>query len=239
MKLDILAFAAHPDDAELGCGGTLLKHIAEGRKVGIIDLTKGELGTRGSAEIREQESNAAAKILGITVRANLALPDGIFELNAANKSEIVRMIRTYQPELVLANAILDRHPDHGRASQLVSESVFLAGLVKFSTNDEQNIPQQAWKPRAVYHYIQDRYIKPDIIIDITPFMEQKMAAIMAYSSQFFNPDSKEPITPIATKEFLDFLSARAMDYGRIIGVPFGEGFTTERPAGVASLFDLR
>ncbi len=238
MKLDILAFAAHPDDVELGCSGTLLKHLALGKKVGIIDLTKGELGTRGTPEIRQKERDIATKIMGIDVRETLSMHDGLFEINAANKLEVVRMIRKHQPEIVLANAVSDRHPDHGRASQLVSESCFLSGLIKIETFDSQYQPQKAWRPKAVYHYIQDRYLKPDFIIDITPYMEQKMEAIKAYSSQFYNEESNEPITPIATKEFIDFLYARATGFGRTINVKYAEGFTTERAAGVPTLFDL-
>lgn len=239
MKLDILAFAAHPDDVELGCAGTLLKHISLGKKVGIIDLTRGELGTRGTADIRQKESSIASKIMGIEARENLSMSDGLFEINAENKLEIVKMIRKYQPDIILANAVTDRHPDHGRAGQLVSESCFLSGLIKVETKDESNKLQQAWKPNAVYHYIQDRYLKPDFVIDITAFMEKKMEAIKAYSSQFYNPDSNEPITPIATKEFMDFLYARAAEYGRIIDVKYGEGFVAERPVGIHSLFDLK
>ena len=238
MKIDILAFAAHPDDVELGCSGTLLKHISLGKKVGIIDLTAGELGTRGTPEIRQTESTIASKIMGVDIRETLSLPDGVFEINGANKLEVVKMIRKYQPEIILANAITDRHPDHGRAGQLISESCFLSGLIKVETKDETNNNQQAWRPKAVYHYVQDRYLKPDFVIDITSFMEKKMEAIKAYSSQFYNPDSDEPITPIATKDFLDFLYARAREYGRIINVKYGEGFIAERAVGVHSLFDL-
>ena len=238
MKLDILAFAAHPDDVELGCSGTLIKHINLGKKVGIIDLTKGELGTRGTPDIRKMERDAASKIMGIHVRETLSMPDGLFEMNAANKLEVVMMIRKYQPEIVLANAVSDRHPDHGRASQLVSESCFLAGLIKVETIDNDDALQQAWRPKAVYHYIQDRYLKPDFIIDVSPYMEQKMDAIKAYASQFYDPESSEPVTPIATKEFLDFLYARATAFGRTIGAKYAEGFTTERAVGIRTLYDL-
>src|ERR1035441_3228718 len=173
MKIDILAFAAHPDDVELGCSGTLLKHISLGKKVSIIDLTAGELGTRGTPEIRQTESTIASKIMGVDIRETLSLPDGVFEINGANKLEVVKMIRKYQPEIILANAITDRHPDHGRAGQLISESCFLSGLIKVETKDETNNNQQAWRPKAVYHYVQDRYLKPDFVIDITSFMEKR------------------------------------------------------------------
>ncbi|MEI6815739.1 MAG: bacillithiol biosynthesis deacetylase BshB1 [Bacteroidota bacterium] len=237
-KVDILAFGAHPDDVELSCSGTVIKHIKNGKKVGIIDLTNGELGTRGTPEIRLSEAEAASKIMGVAVREQLNMMDGYFDFSEANKLAIVRMIRKYKPEIVLANAITDRHPDHGRAAKLVSESCFLAGLRKVVTLDENNQSQPEWRPKVVYHYIQDRYIKPDFIVDITPYLELKMQAIKAFSSQFYNPESNEPITPIATKEFLDFLEARAGEFGRAIGVKYAEGFTTDRPVGVHSFFDL-
>lgn len=237
MKLDLLAFAAHPDDVELSCAGTLLIHIKAGYKTGIIDLTRGELGTRGSAELREKEARMASEILGLHVRENLEMADGFFEINDSNKLAIVKMIRKYRPELVIANAIDDRHPDHGRASKLVSDACFLSGLVKVKTSiggDEQEV----WRPKAIYHYIQDRNMKPDVIVDISQVMEQREKAIMAFSSQFYNPDSKEPETMISSKQFLAGLRSRALEYGRLIGTEFGEGFIVERPPGTKDLFQL-
>jgi len=237
-KLDILVFAIHPDDAELGCGGTILKHIHLGKKVGIVDLTRGELGTRGTPEIREQESITASKLMGIHARERLALPDGFFEINTESRLQVVKMIRKYQPEIVLANAVSDRHPDHGKGATLASESCFLSGLIKVETSGDDGKQQSAWRPKVIYNYIQDRYIHPDFVIDITPFMEKKLEVIKAYRSQVYDPDSKEPVTPISTQEFLDFLYARSRDLGRIINVKYAEGFTVERPIGVNSLFDI-
>jgi bacillithiol biosynthesis deacetylase BshB1 len=237
MKLDILAFGAHPDDVELSCGGILLRHITQGKKIGIIDLTRGEMGTRGSAELRMKEAAEAAKILGAVVRENLQLEDVFFENDNASRLAIVEMIRKYQPEIILCNAIADRHPDHGRGAKLVSDAVFTAGLIKVETSLDGQ-PQKAWKTKAVYHYIQDRYIKPDLVIDITGVMEKRMECIRAFSSQFYNPDSKEPPTVISSKDFLDSLNARASEMGRQIGVKYAEGLTAERYVGVHSLFDL-
>ena len=238
MKLDILAFAAHPDDVELSCSGTLIKHIHAGLKVGIVDLTMVELGTRGSAEIRASESAAADAIMGISIRVNLGMADGFFELSAENKLLVVQQIRKYRPEIILANAISDRHPDHGRGAKLVSEACFLSGLQKVITLMD-GIDQQPWRPRAVYHYIQDRYFKPDFIVDISEYIEKRKEAIMAYGSQFYNPDSKEPVTAISTTQFIDNLNGRAVEFGRIISVDFGEGFITERVPGIDNLFDLK
>ncbi len=237
MKLDILAFGAHPDDIELSCGGTILKHVKQGKKVGLIDLTRGELGTRGSAEIRIAEAEAASKILGVAIRENLHFADGFFENNAEHQLKIISMIRKYQPEIILCNAIADRHPDHGKGAKVVSDSVFLAGLSKVETV-EGGKKQERWKTKSVYHYIQERYIKPDFIVDITEFNEKKMEAVLAYRSQFFNPGSKEPETAISSKEFLDFIRSRAAEMGKKINTTFGEGFTMERTPGVNSLFDL-
>jgi N-acetylglucosamine malate deacetylase 1 len=238
MKLDILAFAAHPDDVELSCSGTIVKHIKLGMKVGVIDLTKGELGTRGSSVIREKEADNASVIMGLSVRENLGMADGFFEISQENKMQVVRMIRKYQPRIVLANAIHDRHPDHGRASKLVSDACFLAGLIKIETSiDGQK--QQAWRPEAVYNYIQDRRLKPDFIVDISEYIDVRIAAIMAYSSQFYNPQSTEPDTAISSKQFMEILTSRAMDFGRLAGFEYGEGFTTERPIGVNTLVDLK
>jgi bacillithiol biosynthesis deacetylase BshB1 len=237
MKLDILAFGAHPDDVELSCGGIILKHIAQGKKVGIVDLTRGEMGTRGTGELRLKEADAAAKILGVAVRENLLLKDCFFQNDEQSQLAIAEMIRKYQPGIILCNAVADRHPDHGKGSKLVSDACFIAGLVKVKTTHEGK-PQQPWKTKAVYHYIQERYIKPDFVIDITEVMERKMEAIKAFSSQFYRPDSKEPETAISSKDFLDFLYARAAEMGKQIGVKYAEGLTAERLPGVNSLFDL-
>lgn len=237
MKLDILAFGAHPDDVELGCGGTLAKEISLGKKVGIVDLTRGELGTRGSAEIRDKEASDAAKILGVAVRENLRMRDGFFKNNEEHQLEIIRMIRKYRPEIVLCNAVDDRHIDHAKGSRLVSDSCFLSGLRKIETALEGG-NQEAWRPKLVYHYIQWKNIEPDFVVDITGFNDKKIASIMAYDSQFYNPDTKEPTTPIATKNFLDSLHYRAQDLGRLIGTDYGEGFTVERYLAVNSLGDL-
>jgi len=237
MKLDILAFGAHPDDVELGCGGTIAKEITLGKKVGIIDLTRGELGTRGSAEIRDQEANAAAVILGVAARENLNMRDGFFENDERHQMKIIQMIRKYQPEIVLCNAIDDRHIDHAKGSKLVSDACFLSGLLKIETVLE-GVNQMAWRPKLVYHYIQWKNITPDFVVDITGFSDKKLAAIMAYRSQFYNPNTNEPATPIATQNFLDSIHYRAQDLGRLIGTDFAEGFTVERHLAVNSLSDL-
>ncbi|MFM2229688.1 MAG: hypothetical protein RL607_946 [Bacteroidota bacterium] len=237
MKLDILAFGAHPDDIELGCSGTLAKEVALGKKVGIVDLTRGELGTRGSVEIRNRESAKAFEILGIHVRENLDMRDGFFVNDEAHQMKIIQTIRKYQPEIVICNAIDDRHIDHGKGSKLVSDACFLSGLRKIETKWEGST-QAAWRPKVVYHYIQWKNIEPDFVVDITDFMEVKMESILAYGSQFYNPNSSEPSTPIATKNFLDSVKYRAQDLGRIVGVEFAEGFTVERYLAVNSLGDL-
>ncbi|MBA4153835.1 bacillithiol biosynthesis deacetylase BshB1 [Flavobacterium sp.] len=237
MKLDILAFGAHPDDVELGCAGTLAKEVSLGKSVGIIDLTQGELGTRGSAEIRFQEATNAAQILGVTVRENLKMRDGFFVNDEAHQLQVIEMIRKYRPEIVLCNAVDDRHIDHAKGSKLISDSCFLAGLKKVETMLEGNI-QAAWRPKLVYHYIQWKSIEPDFVVDITGFMDKKMEAIMAYDSQFYNPNTDEPVTPIATKNFLESIKYRSQDLGRLIGTDFAEGFTVERYLAVSSLGDL-
>lgn len=237
MKLDILAFGAHPDDVELGCAGTLAKEVSLGKSVGIIDLTQGELGTRGSAEIRFQEATNAAQILGVTVRENLKMRDGFFVNDEAHQLQVIKMIRKYRPEIVLCNAVDDRHIDHAKGSKLISDSCFLAGLQKVETVFEGNI-QVAWRPKLVYHYIQWKSIEPDFVVDITGFMDRKMEAIMAYDSQFYNPNTNEPVTPIATKNFLESIKYRSQDLGRLIGTDFAEGFTVERYLAVSSLGDL-
>ncbi len=236
-KLDILVLAAHPDDAELGCGGTIIKHIAAGKKVGIVDFTRGELGTRGTAQTRDKEASDAAKILGLSARENLNLPDGFFVNSKEHQLTVVRAIRKYQPEIVLSNARYDRHPDHGRGSDLAYEAAFLSGLVKVETALD-GVKQDPWRPKALYHYIQSEFITPDFIVDITGAWEKKMEAVKAYKTQFYDPNSKEPETYISTPDFQKLLEARAIEFGHTIGVTHGEGFTTRRWAGVTSLFDL-
>ena len=227
MKVDILAIGAHPDDVELGCGGTLAKLISEGKKVAIVDLTQGELGTRGTNVTRAQEAASASEILGISARENLKMKDGFILNSEEYQVQIVKMIRKYQPEIVLANAVDDRHPDHAKAAKLVSDACFLSGLVKIETElDGEN--QKQWRPKQVFHYIQWKHITPDFVIDISNFMEKKIEACLAYKTQFYDPNSNEPMTPIATKDFLESLTYRAQDLGRLSGVEFAEGFTTEK-----------
>lgn len=238
MKLDILAFGAHPDDVELGCGGTIAKEISLGKTVGIVDLTRGELGTRGTAETRDKEAADAAKILGVAMRENLNMRDGFFVNDEEHQLAIIRMIRKYRPEIVLCNAVDDRHIDHGKGSKLVSDACFLSGLRKIET-EYNGSAQQAWRPKVVYHYIQWKNIAPDFVVDITGFNAKRVEAIMAYKSQFYDPNSSDPETPIATKNFLDSLDYRAQDLGRLIGTDLGEGFTVERYVAVNSLSDLR
>jgi N-acetylglucosamine malate deacetylase 1 len=238
MKLDILAFGAHPDDVELGASGTIAKEISLGKKVGIIDLTRGELGTRGTKEIRDAEAKNAAEILGVSIRENLQFRDGFFINDELHQLEIIKMIRKYKPEIVLCNAIDDRHIDHGKGSKLVSDACFLSGLTKIETEVEGS-KQLAWRPKNVYHYIQWKNIEPDFVVDITGFMDKKMSSVLAYSSQFYDSNSKEPVTPITSKNFLDSISYRAQDLGRIVGVDFAEGFTVERYLAVNSLDNLK
>ncbi|PIQ20784.1 MAG: bacillithiol biosynthesis deacetylase BshB1 [Cytophagales bacterium CG18_big_fil_WC_8_21_14_2_50_42_9] len=238
MKLDILAFASHPDDVELGCSGTLIAHALAGKKTGVADITAGELGTRGTPEIRAQEADAATEILGLQVRVNLGLPDGFFRSDRESLLAVVQVIRTYQPEIVLMNAIHDRHPDHGRGSDLVSEACFLAGLKQIKTQQEAGEEQMAWRPKNVYHYIQDRYIEPDLVVDITEIWERKVETIRAFKSQFFDSNNATPNTYISNPAFLPFIEARAREMGHKIGTTFGEGFTRERHIGIRNLFDL-
>ncbi|NOT76415.1 MAG: bacillithiol biosynthesis deacetylase BshB1 [Cyclobacteriaceae bacterium] len=237
MKLDILVLAAHPDDAELGCGGTILKHIAAGKKVGVIDFTRGELGTRGTALTRDQEASDAARILGLTIRENLNLADGFFVNDQKHQMAVIRMIRKYQPDIVLCNAVHDRHPDHGKGSDLAYESCFFSGLAKIQTQLD-GVEQKAWRPKAVYQYIQSEFIVPDFIVDISGTWEKKMEAIRAFKTQFYDPASKEPETYISNPNFTKLLEARAIEFGHAIGVQHGEGFTTRRWVGVKSLYDL-
>jgi len=238
MKLDILAFGAHPDDTELGCSGTLIKHINSGYQVGVVDLTEGQLGSRGSVAQRYKESAKAAEIQGLSIRDNLKLEDGWFEHNRESLNLVIQKIRQYKPDIVLANAINDRHPDHGRAAKLVAEACFYSGLIKVETSFEGQ-KQIEWRPKAVYHYIQDFHIVPDFVIDVSEEWETKMTSILAFSSQFYNPSSKEKETPISSKLFLDFLAGKAHEFGRQIGAKYAEGFTSNRYIGINDLFDLK
>jgi len=239
MKLDILVFGAHPDDAELGAGATIAKEVANGKKVGIVDLTRGELGTRGSAEIRDEEANLAAQILGVAIRENLEFADGFFVNDKYHQLAIIRMLRKYQPDIVLCNAIDDRHIDHAKGSKLVSDSCFLSGLIKIDTKMEgDDYWQDPWRPNHVYHYIQWKNIQPDFVVDVSGFINKKVDSILAYSSQFHDPKSDEPETPISSKNFLDSVNYRARDLGRLIGVEHAEGFTSERFPGIKNLDDL-
>ena len=237
MKLDILAIGAHPDDVELGCAATLAKEISLGKSVGIIDLTRGELGTRGSAEIRDKEAAKAAKILGVKVRENMAFADGFFVNDKEHQLAVIRMVRKYQPDIVLCNAIEDRHIDHGKGSNLVSDACFLSGLRKVETNFE-DVLQQSWRPKHVYHYIQWHNLEPDFVVDVSGFIDKKMEVIKSYGSQFYDPTSKEPASPISSKNFLDSIKYRAKDLGRLVGAEYAEGFTTERYVAVKELGDL-
>lgn len=239
MKLDILAIGAHPDDVELSCSATLAKEVAKGKKVGIIDLTRGELGTRGTAETRDNEAADAAKILGVHSRVNLKFADGFFINDKSHQLKLIEQIRYFKPEIVICNAIDDRHIDHGKGSQLVSDACFLSGLRKIeTTHKSSDEKQEPWRPKAVYHYIQWKDIEPDIVVDVTGFMDKKMASVKAYKTQFFNPESKEPQTPISSANFTDSIIYRARNLGRLVGTEYGEGFTVERYPAVSSLFDL-
>ena len=237
IKLDILAVGAHPDDVELSCSATLAKEIDRGKKVGILDLTRGELGTRGTAEMRDQEALDAAKILGVHARENLSFADGFFINDKAHQLDIIKIIRKYKPEIVFCNAIDDRHIDHGRGSKLVSDACFLSGLrrIETSLNGEE---QEAWRPKQVFHYIQWKNIEPDVVVDVTGYMDKKMESVKAYRSQFYDPNSDEPNTPISSNNFFDSVIYRARDLGRIINTEYAEGYTVERYVAVDSIFDL-
>lgn len=237
MKLDILAFGAHPDDVELSCSGTIAKEVSHGKKIGIIDLTRGELGTRGSVEIRQKETDEASKVLGIHVRENLGFRDGFFINDEFHQLEIIKKIRQYQPDIVLCNAVNDRHIDHPKGSSLVSDACFLSGLTKIETQ-LNGIVQKAWRPKVVYHYIQWLEIEPNVVVDISEFIDIKLKSVLCYQSQFYNPDSKEPETPITSKTFLDSVKYRSENLGRIIGVNHAEGYTVERYVGVKLLSEL-
>jgi len=241
-KLDLLVIAVHPDDAELGCGGTIIKHVGMGKRVGIVDLTRGELGTRGTAESRDVEAGQAAGKLGLAVRENLGMRDGFFRNDEGHQLQVIRSIRKYRPDIIISNALFDRHPDHGRAGDLVNDSVFLAGLRKIETRgDDDNTPQQPHRPRLVLQLIQDYYIKPDIVVDVTDQWPEKIDAIKAYRSQFHNDayESDEPETYISKPDFLEYIEGRAREYGKYIGAKYGEGFTCRRLLGVDDLFVLR
>ncbi len=239
MKLDILVFGSHPDDAELGAGATIAKEVATGKRVGIVDLTRGELGTRGTAEIRDREAAASAKILGVSVRENLEFADGFFVNDKEHQLSVIRMIRKYRPEIVLCNAVDDRHIDHAKGSELVSNACFLSGLIKIDTKFEGNDQwQDPWRPKQVYHYIQWKNLEPDFVVDVSGFIEKKLEAIQAYASQFYDPKNTDPETPISSKNFTDSVEYRARDLGRLIGKEYAEGFTVERHVAVKSLSDL-
>ncbi len=234
MKLDILAFGVHPDDVELGCSGTLLAAMSERKKVGIIDLTQGELGTRGTAETRKVEADNAAKILGVHVRENLKMADGFFQNDESHQRKIIEVIRKYQPAIVLCNAPEDRHPDHGRSAKLVSDAAFLSGLRKIVTNLDGKM-QDAWRPTYVFHYIQARYLKPDFVVDISAFADIKLQSILAYTTQFHDPNSTEPQTFISSPQFINLVQSRDQMWGQQIGVAFAEGFISEKVIGVKSM----
>lgn len=232
MKLDILAFGVHPDDVELGCSGTLMAAIGEGKKVGVVDLTRGELGTRGTIETRKTEATAAAKIMGLHARENLGMADGFFLNDETHQRQVIAAIRKYQPEIVLANAPEDRHPDHGRSAKLVADAAFLAGLRKIETKDDQDNTQDAWRPKYVFHYIQDRFIQPSFVIDISAYMEKKIETVLAYTTQFNSPGTNEPQTYISTPQFMETVKARAMMLGKRIGVAYAEGYISEKVLGL-------
>ncbi|MEN9525401.1 MAG: hypothetical protein RLZZ256_785 [Bacteroidota bacterium] len=238
MKVDILAIGVHPDDVELSCSGTLAKEIRDGKKVAIVDLTRGELGTRGTAETRDQEAQEAARILGVHARENLGMRDGFFVNDEAHQKQIIRIIRKYQPSIILANILHDRHPDHGRAGQLVRDAAFLSGLSKIETFDESGSPQARWRPAYVLHYIQDNYYDPDLVVDITDVFETRMASIQAYKTQFLAQDNDGPKTYISSPEFFDSIIGRCRLMGKRIGVKYAEGYVTEKKIGVANLSSL-
>jgi N-acetylglucosamine malate deacetylase 1 len=238
LKLDILVCAAHPDDAELGCSGTILAHVEKGYKVGIVDFTAGELGTRGSGPLRLIEAENAGKILKLSVRENLGFRDAFFANDEAHQLKLIQVIRKYQPKIVLANAIDDRHPDHGKAAKLTTDACFIAGLSKIQTFDDSGNNQSHWRPKNLFHYIQDRDISPDFVIDITPFWENKVASIKAFKSQFYDPTSDETPSYISSLDFFNFLEGRARNMGHPAGYTFGEGFTKSRNYGVNDLFSL-
>lgn len=237
MKLDVLVFAAHPDDAELSCGGTILSLVSQGKKVGVVDLTRGEMGTRGTPEIRDAESAEATKILKLSARENLKFKDVFFKNDEDHQKEVIRCIRKYQPEIILCNAIKDRHPDHGKASEMVVQAVFKAGLKNYLTKDE-GANQEIWRAKNLYHYIQTDMIQPDFVVNVTDFWEERMKAVRAFKSQFFDPTGESANTLISSPEFIEVLDARARELGLSIRSKYGEGFTTDRNVGVSDLFSL-
>ena len=240
MKLDILAIGVHPDDVELGCSGTIINEIKNGKKVGVLDLTQGELGSRGTVETRYEEAAKAAMIMGVAVRENLKMCDGFFKNDQEHQRKLIIAIRKYQPEIIITNSLSDRHPDHGRAARLTADSCFLSGLRKVETKNEQGSDQEPWRPKYVFHYIQDRYHEPDFVIDITDVFEQRMEAVKAYTTQFYNPDNEDdgPETYISTAAFLESIIARARVIGKKIGVQYGEGFNTEKTLGLKNIDSL-
>lgn len=238
MKLDLMVMSVHPDDAELGAGGTIAKYVSEGKTVGIIDLTRGELGTRGTAETRAEEAAEAARILGVSVRENLGLRDGFFSNEEDSQRVIISAIRKYKPEIVITNAIDDRHPDHGRASKLVNDSLFLSGLRRVETQVE-GVNQEAFRPRLQLQLVQDKYIQPDIILDISNYWDLKEKSILAYKTQFNSLTEEDgPQTYISNPDFMEYTKARAREFGRNIQVSYGEGFTSRKLLGVNDLFEL-
>lgn len=238
MKLDILAIGAHPDDVELGCSGTLIKEVQKGKKVGIVDLTQGELGTRGTVETRYQEAGEAAKIIGVSVRENLKMRDGFFINDEAHQRQVIQVIRTYQPDIVIANILEDRHPDHGKGGWMVYDACFLSGLRQVKTTDKEGKEQEKWRPKMLLHYLQDRFHEPDFILDVSDVWEQRMEAIKAYKTQFHDPNSKEPQTYLSNPEFMEALTSRARLLGKRIGVKYGEGFLSKKSIGLKGLDSL-
>jgi len=240
MKLDLLAFGVHPDDIELSCAGTILVEKINGKKVGIVDLTQGELGTRGTAETRKEESEISARILGVDVRENLEMTDGFFKNDEENQRKIIKVLRKYRPEIILCNAPDDRHPDHGRSSELVNDAAFLSGLIKIETKDEEGISQEAWRPKYVFNYIQDLYFKPDFVIDISAVFDKKVQAIEAFATQFYTAkaNDKEPQTYISSPEFLESVINRSKMYGKMIGVRHAEGFLSKKMVGIKTFDSL-
>ena len=235
MKLDVLAIGVHPDDVELGCSGTLIKEVKRGKEAGVIDLTQGELGTRGTIETRFQEAEEAARIMGVSVRENLKMRDGFFQNDEAHQLQLIQAIRKYQPEIIIGNILEDRHPDHGRAGQLIYDACFLSGLKQVKTKDEEGREQEKWRPKQLIHYLQDRFYEPDVIIDITEVWEQRLQSIKAYKTQFHNPGSNEDETYISSPEFLESVIARARLLGKRIGVRFAEGFISKKSIGINNL----
>lgn len=238
LKVDILAFGIHPDDVELSCSGTLLRHIDMGYKVGLCDLSRGELGTRGNAALRMIEAETARELMGAAFRINLDMADGFFSNDKTNMLKVISTLRKHRPEIVLANAISDRHPDHGRAAKLLSDACFYSGLIKIETTDDEGNAQLPWRPSAVYHYIQDRNLEADFVVDISEYIDKKMSLIRAFSSQFYNPASDEPETPISKSDFLDFVKSKNKSYARDAGFEYAEAFNVSRNIGIKNLFDL-